>query len=244
MLLSRNNMQFQPPDTLHPFSLFLFSSLRGNLSSNPLNYRYSIILPPSEGPRKSAILLAFPNFPLKNRNIVNLLLLRYRLKFDLTSLGREKVKRKRGRVRERRWSSLPSSVLKGKKEILATCTPSNRDIELPRGTDSREGSAVGQRKTEGTTRNKIDRGEAASRAASAARDTFLSLQGEEGEGERERGWREDGRGERERERALGRGSAFGWRVHLRKMAAVARFARPARRWILFSFSRESERGSR
>lgn len=237
-------MQFQPPDTLHPFSLFLFSSLRGNLSSNSPNYRYSIILPPSEGPRKSAILLAFPNFPLKNRNIVNLLLLRYRLKFDLTSLGREKVRRKRGRVRERRWSSLPSSVLKGKKEILATCTPSNRDIELPRGTDSREGSAVGQRKTEGTTRNKIDRGEAASRAASAARDTFLSLQGEEGEGERERGWREDGRGERERERALGRGSAFGWRVHLRKMAAVARFARPARRWILFSFSRESERGSR
>lgn len=241
MLLSRNNMQFQPPDTLHPFSFFLFSSLRGNLSSNPLNYRYSIILPPSEGPRKSAILLAFPNFPLKNRNIVNLLLLPFEIRFNLS--GTRESKEKKGKS-ERRWSSLPSSVLKGKKEILATCTPSNRDIELPRGTDSREGSAVGQRKTEGTTRNKIDRGEAASRAASAARDTFLSLQGEEGEGERERGWREDGRGERERERALGRGSAFGWRVHLRKMAAVARFARPARRWILFSFSRESERGSR
>lgn len=138
------------------------------------------------------------------------------MKFDLTSLGREKVRRKRGRVRERRWSSLPSSVLKGKKEILATCTPSNRDIELPRGTDSREGSAVGQRKTEGTTRNKIDRGEAASRAASAARDTFLSLQGEEGEGEREREAGEKTDAEKERER-----ESPGERLRLRLACAFA-----------------------
>lgn len=109
---------------------------------------------------------------------------------------------------------MPSSVLKGKKEILATCTPSNRDIELPRGTDSREGSAVGQRKTEGTTRNKIDRGEAASRAASAARDTFLSLQGEEGEGERERLARRRTRRKRERE-------SPGERLRLRLACAFA-----------------------
>ena len=61
----------------------------------------------------------------------------------------------------------------------------------------------------------------------------LSLVREE-EREREAGEKK----ERERERALGRGSAFGWRVHLRKMAAVARFAP---RWILFSFSNERER---
>ena len=106
-----------------------------------------------------------------------------------------------------------------------------------------EESPVGQRKKremEGTTRNKIDRGEAAaSRAASAARDTFLFLSlslslssGRKRERERL------ARRKRERERALGRGSAFGWRVHLRKMAAVARFAP---RWILFSFSNERER---
>ena len=106
-----------------------------------------------------------------------------------------------------------------------------------------EESPVGQKKKremEGTTRNKIDRGEAAaSRAASAARDTFLFLSlslslssGRKRERERL------ARRKRERERALGRGSAFGWRVHLRKMAAVARFAP---RWILFSFSNERER---
>ena len=85
-----------------------------------------------------------------------------------------------------------------------------------------------EKEGEATTRRKIDRSEAASRVASAARARLSSLSPRR---EREAGKKTDATVERERKReservSRGEGSAFGWRVHLRKMAAVARFARP------------------